>query len=87
MNESTADTYVNITDRGESKQPIAGYVVKHKIFLSGNNIVAKTAKFSIIQAIFSKKVCSKLVISDLLLTHQKFLLFIIIQLQIITFHH
>ena len=87
MNESTANTNVNVTDRGESKQPIAGCAAKHKIFLSGNNIVAKTAKFPTTQAIFSKRGCSELVVSDLLLTYQKFLLFIMAQLQFITFHN
>ena len=78
MNESTADTYVNVTDRGESKQPIAGYVAKHKIFLSGNNIVAKPAKFSRTQVIFSRKICSELVICDLLSMPRELLIFITI---------
>ena len=69
MNESTADTNVNVTDRSESKQPIADCAAKHKIFLSGNNIVAKTAKFSTTQAILGRKDCSKLVIYNLLSVH------------------
>ena len=69
MNESTADTDVNVTDTDESKQPLAGCAAKHKIFLSGNNIVAKTAKFPTTKAILCRKDCSKLVIYNLLWAH------------------